>query len=135
MSSVGKQEVDIEAGGDPKPLQPSLLQSHDEKEGSDTMMVSYVDSFKVHLAFALPYQHFGAKHSLGGLHAGCCTDIFVAFSLQYTSDNQNLEALQSALFMHFDGALGPTPIPSRQQAVKASSDRCRGYKTAFREGG
>ena len=40
---------DIEAGAaaTAAPLQPSLIQTQDEKENSDAMMVSYVDSFKV----------------------------------------------------------------------------------------
>lgn len=45
------EQSDVEKGGTDQQqkaeLKPQILQSGDEKEGSDTMMVSYTDAFRV----------------------------------------------------------------------------------------
>ena len=83
------------------------MQNQDEVEGSDAMTVSYVDSFKVST------EKTGTPPCVQRLDMDF-------YQSQYASDNVNMETLQNALFMKFEGTLGPKPIPAREQAMQAS---------------
>lgn len=133
------EQSDVEKGGTDQQqkaeLKPQILQSGDEKEGSDTMMVSYTDAFRVsNLKVALMQMQPGnyrasllqqASFQASPLHTPGPTvqlpfHACMVYCMQFPADNPQLPMITKELFVQFDGFLGPKPTPKREEAIKVT---------------